>query len=61
MLTQKLSMLATHLVMVAASADKFPPRMPVKSLPGLDLSSSPYEFFSGFLDAGTPPSGRGKM
>jgi len=36
-----------------------PVRMPV-SLPGVP-TTAPYEYYSGFLDAGTPPSGRGKM
>ena len=30
------------------------------SLPGLP-STAPYEYFAGYLDAGVPPSGRGKM
>ena len=42
-----------------ASALAPPVRMKA-SLPGV-ASTAPYEYFSGFLDAGTPPSGRGKM
>lgn len=34
--------------------------MKVDNLPGLKTTGA-YEYFSGFLDAGTPPSGRGKM
>eukprot|EP00967_Tisochrysis_lutea_P018618 scaffold21103_cov36-Tisochrysis_lutea.AAC.1 len=37
----------------------FPLRQQV-SLPGLG-STAPYTFFSGFIPAGTPPSGRGEM
>lgn len=37
----------------------FPARMPA-TLPGV-ASTAPYSYFSGFLNAGTPPSGRGEM
>ena len=37
-----------------------PPARMKASLPGR-ASTSPYEYFSGYLDAGVPPSGRGKM
>ena len=48
-------------VVMAASDPPAPsPRIKVASLPGVaDLA--PYEYYSGFLDAGVPPSGRGKM
>eukprot|EP00449_Zooxanthella_nutricula_P007453 CAMPEP_0198519594 /NCGR_PEP_ID=MMETSP1462-20131121/19810_1 /TAXON_ID=1333877 /ORGANISM="Brandtodinium nutriculum, Strain RCC3387" /LENGTH=589 /DNA_ID=CAMNT_0044249209 /DNA_START=52 /DNA_END=1821 /DNA_ORIENTATION=- len=37
-----------------------PPIRQAASLPGL-ASTHPYEYFSGFLNGGTPPSGRGTM
>lgn len=43
-----------------ASAAAPPPVRMKATLPGV-ASTSPYEYYSGFLDAGTPPSGRGKM
>lgn len=47
-------------MLVAAMSNAPPPvRMPVV-LPGLN-STAPYQYFSGYLDAGVPPSGRGKM
>jgi len=38
----------------------FPARMKIETLPGL-ATTEPYEYYSGFLNAGTPPSGRGTM
>ena len=43
----------------AVDARNPPARMNV-SLPGVP-STAPFEYFSGFLDAGVPPSGRGTM
>ena len=43
----------------ACSAAPPPARQPAK-LPGIE-STAPYEYVSGYLDAGVPPSGRGKM
>ena len=40
-------------------ADPYPARMKA-SLPGVP-DTGPHEYFSGFLNAGTPPSGRGTM
>ena len=38
----------------------YPSRIKIDTLPGLS-SVEPYEYYSGFLNAGTPPSGRGTM
>ena len=48
------------LAALAASAAAPPPVRMKATLPGV-ATTSPYEYYSGFLDAGTPPSGRGKM
>jgi serine carboxypeptidase-like clade 1 len=37
-----------------------PPARMKATLPGV-ADTAPYEYYSGYLDAGTPPSGRGKM
>ena len=47
-------------VLSVLSVASYPARLRVDALPGIpDLA--PYEYYAGFLDAGVPPSGRGKM
>lgn len=55
----------THALMLSAALSFAPhsdppPARQAASLPGVP-STAPYEYYSGFLDAGVPPSGRGKM
>ena len=39
-----------------------PPTRQLSTLPGIDVvKMAPYTYYSGYLDAGVPPSGRGKM
>lgn len=45
---------------VAIAVAATPPVRMRATLPGLD-STGPYTYYSGYLDAGVPPSGRGKM
>ena len=52
-------LLALLFIVSAASADPPPTRMQIQ-LPGVN-DTAPYTYFSGYLDAGVPPSGRGKM
>ena len=47
-------------VHAALAATEPPPVRMKATLPGVP-STAPYEYYSGFLDAGVPPSGRGKM
>ena len=42
------------------AATEPPPVRMKATLPGVP-STAPYEYYSGFLDAGVPPSGRGEM
>ena len=51
--------MATMLLALGSLATAPPSRMRA-TLPGLS-STAPYEYYSGYLDAGVPPSGRGKM
>ncbi len=48
------------MLMIAIFAAAPPPSRQLASLPGV-ASTAPYTYYSGFLDAGVPPSGRGKM
>jgi len=57
----ELMLLATCVTLSVVTGGNCPAaRQPVKSLPGVD-SLRPYEFYSGYLDAGVPPSGKGHM
>lgn len=48
------------LASAAAAPPLYPARTKVASLPGVP-NLAPYEYYTGYLDAGVPPSGRGKM
>lgn len=47
-------------MLLHAAVSSPPARMSV-TLPGVKTTTAPYEYYSGYLDAGTPPSGLGKM
>ena len=55
-----LSALSTAFAGPPKPRPKAPPARMHATLPGVE-DPSPYTIYSGYLDAGVPPSGRGKM